>query len=96
MKSTVSTRYEEKKRDYDRLREICGHEISDLCGAWCNTENLFLLLENPSKKTATRLYCSLISSYYSKGYDGPGGQATQLDLMDAEVYEIFKRNGDIE
>ena len=94
----MKRKYEEVKADFYRLKAICNdQEIPDFCGSWCNTENIFTLLDSPSKKTASSLFSSLIDRYFSFGHaqdmDYLGDKP--LDLMNNEIHEILVRNGNL-
>lgn len=94
----MSRKYEEVKSDYHKLKELCGgNYANDFCGAWCNNDYMDMLLDNPSKKTAAKLFSSLISRYYDAGYEPSSGSnvGTPIDLMNAEIHEILVRNGDL-
>lgn len=91
-------KYDEVKKDYYRLKEICGgNDIDDYCGAWCNNDKMNQLLNNPTKATAAELFSELITAYHTHGYKtGLDYESiTKLNLMDSEVHAILVRNGDI-
>lgn len=94
----MSRKYDDVKSDYHRLKELCnGNYANDFCGAWCNNDYMDMLLDNPSKPMAAKLFSSLISRYLSAGYEPNSGanEGTEIDLMNSEVHEILVRNGDL-
>lgn len=93
----IKDNYERAKKDYYRLREICGHDIRDYCGAWCNNDVLTSMLDNPTKANAYKHFSSLIDQYYSDGFGDTDRNIVvgQFDLSNDEVSAIFERNGNI-
>lgn len=91
-------KFDEVKADYHKLKELCnGNYVTDICGAWCNNDEMDYLLNNPSKSSAAILFSNLISRYYDAGYESDSGsnRGTPIDLMNAEIHEILVRNGDL-
>ncbi len=94
----MARKYKEVKEDYYRLKELCdGQDVPDYCGAWCNNDNMTMLLDDPSKKTAAYLFSSLIDRYFTSGHDQDlDYQGTKpIDLMNSEIHEILVRNGNL-
>ena len=96
---SITEDYKQKKEDYHKLKELFdGAEVSDYCGGWCNNDMMTMMLENPTKKNAMQMYSSLISRYFYVGCEGHNGsnRAVAIDVHQPEVYEILKRNGDLD
>jgi hypothetical protein len=94
----MARKYDEVKADYHKLKELCnGNYANDFCGAWCSNDYMNMLLDNPTKPMAARLFSSLISRYYDAGYESDSGDntGTLIDLMNPEIHEILVRNGDL-
>ena len=88
--------HEQKLKDFKVLYEKYGADPNDFCGASCNTEMYFRLLEDPTKRKAKGMLSEFITVYFTMGAEG--GRAIPADgisVLDAEEYEIYKRNGDI-
>ena len=87
----MSKYYEEKKRDYKRLKELCDHEhVYDFCGAWCNNDVLDSMMENPTKKNAGQHYSSLITRYFETGF-GQNPYDNKPDLLKDPIRLALER-----
>ena len=97
MTMSIKESYETTKKDYYRLKEICGHDVRDYCGAWCNNDVLTELLNNPTKKVAWLKFSSLIDQYYNDGFGDTDCNIVvgKFDLSNDEIRGIFERNGNL-
>lgn len=96
---SIAEDYKQKKEDYHKLKELFGGaDVSDYCGGWCNNDMMTMMLENPTKKNAMQMYSSLISRYFNTGHETSNGSngGIAIDVYQPEVYEILKRNGDLD
>ena len=83
-------KYEEVRRDYEEIKKLCGADPNDLCGALCNTQGLFKMLENPCKKQALKMYLTLIEAYSYKGSENSFSNEGIL-ITDEEVLNILEK-----
>lgn len=86
--------YEQARSDYEYLEKKYGSPY-DLTGGFVIDEKCFILLRNPSKKSASELYVSLIQYGINDGFDGCDGDRGHIKLQDIEddnrVTEILER-----
>ncbi|ACH64658.1 hypothetical protein VFMJ11_B0183 (plasmid) [Aliivibrio fischeri MJ11] len=86
--ATITTKYEQAKKDYEYLEAHHGAGLNDFTGGYVADEKYMELLRNPTKKNATNHYESMITAFSQVGYE-PGNKP---DFDDEGVLDIFRRH----
>ena len=85
-----SFKYNDVRRDYERLVQIHGADANDITGGFVADEKFFTLLRKPTKTHARDMYWDLITHTATSGFeDGTGG--SKPFTYDEEVCEIYEK-----
>lgn len=88
---TTAEKYNQAKTDWDYIFRNYG-DPSDYTGSNAESRHLDLMLENPCKKTAIKVYIERIDDVFDAGYEsGSCDKGAQLPPNDPTLAEIADR-----
>lgn len=91
----MTTSYNQAKSDHDYLWNTYG-PAADMTGGYVDSEDLALMLENPTKKQAEFCLIAQIEYWFMAGPEPKEAMSksyVEINFDDPRIVEIAKRNG---